>query len=140
MPILNAQARGLLNSGNLAHLVTLNADGSPHVSCVYVRLDGDEIVSAHLGEYRKVHNVRRDPRVALSVAQARSGDDLFTPYLVVNGIAEVVAGGAATTLREMSRAYFGIDFPPAGAPDGFVLRITPHSVHGIGPWRSAEAA
>ena len=41
-------ARAMIESGRLAHLVTLNRDGSPQVSCVWVGLDGDEIVSAHL--------------------------------------------------------------------------------------------
>ena len=65
--ILNAAICAALNSGRLAHLVTLNSDGSPQVSIVWVGLDGDEIVSGHLGAWLKVKNVRRDPRVALSM-------------------------------------------------------------------------
>ena len=64
--VLNEAARAALNSGRLAHLVTLNPDGSPQVTIVWVGLDGDEIVSGHLGAWQKVKNVRRDPRVALS--------------------------------------------------------------------------
>jgi hypothetical protein len=52
---LPQSARDLIVSGQLAHLVTLNADGSPQVSCVWVGLDGDEIVSAHLAVERLVH-------------------------------------------------------------------------------------
>ena len=51
------------NPRELAHMVTLNADGSPQVSCVWVGLDGDEIVSGHLPRNQKVKNVERDPRV-----------------------------------------------------------------------------
>ncbi|HEV2713284.1 MAG TPA: pyridoxamine 5'-phosphate oxidase family protein, partial [Gaiellaceae bacterium] len=61
-------ARELIESDALAHLVTLNADGSPQVSCVWVGLDEDEIVSGHLSDkQRKLKNVRRDPRVSLSI-------------------------------------------------------------------------
>jgi len=47
--VLNDAVRQVLTSGHLAHLVTLNADGSPQVTLVWVGLDGDEIVCAHLG-------------------------------------------------------------------------------------------
>ena len=64
---LPASARELLESDALAHLVTLNADGAPQVSCIWVGLDGDEIVSGHLHPQQKLRNVERDPRVALSL-------------------------------------------------------------------------
>src|SRR5216683_5797376 len=60
-------AKAVLDSSALAHLVTLNPDGSPQVTVVWVGLDGDEIVAAHLPEHRKVRNIRNDRRVALSV-------------------------------------------------------------------------
>jgi PPOX class probable F420-dependent enzyme len=68
--ILTQQVRDLLTSGRLAHLVTINPDGSPQMSVVWVGLDGDEIVSGHLGDRQKLRNVRRDPRVALSLDAA----------------------------------------------------------------------
>jgi Pyridoxamine 5'-phosphate oxidase len=64
---LPESARRLVESDSLAHLVTLDADGSAQVTCIWVGLDGDEIVSAHLGDQRKLRNVARDPRVALSI-------------------------------------------------------------------------
>jgi PPOX class probable F420-dependent enzyme len=67
MTKLPESARAVLQSAALAHLVTLDADGRPKVSIVWVGLDGEEIVAAHLPEHRKVRNMRRDPRVALSV-------------------------------------------------------------------------
>src|ERR1039457_4683687 len=74
MASLPDSARAVLQSPALAHLVTLNPDGSPQVTVVWVGLDCDEIVAAHLPEHRKVRNIRNDSRVALSVeTQARSG-------------------------------------------------------------------
>jgi nitroimidazol reductase NimA-like FMN-containing flavoprotein (pyridoxamine 5'-phosphate oxidase superfamily) len=65
-------AKELIESGALGHLVTLNPDGSPHVTCVWVGLDGDELVSGHLATgQRKLQNVKRDPRVTLSFEGTR---------------------------------------------------------------------
>ena len=61
-------ARRLVESDALAHLVTLNADGSSQVTCIWIGMDGDEIVSGHLApDQRKLQNVARDPRVVLSI-------------------------------------------------------------------------
>lgn len=135
--ILNAEARAALTSGRLAHLVTLNRDGSPQTSCVYVGLDGNEIVTGSLQEHRKVHNIRHDERVCLSIEAEGSMAPGFLNYLVVSGIARIVPGGAPAVLRQVMAQNFGegSSFPPEGAPDGFVTRITPISVYGIGPWK-----
>jgi predicted pyridoxine 5'-phosphate oxidase superfamily flavin-nucleotide-binding protein len=71
--VLSDKAQSALLARRLAHLVTVSADGSPQLSAVWVGLDGDEIVCARLGQGRKVANIARDPRVALSVeAEGRS--------------------------------------------------------------------
>ena len=64
------EARALLESDALAHLVTLNSDGSPQVTCIWVGLDGDEIVAGHLFPQPKLRNMVRKPRGALSGAVA----------------------------------------------------------------------
>ena len=68
-------ARAVLDGPGLAHLVTIEPDGRPQVSIVWVGLDGDEILAGHLPEHRKIRNMRRDPRVALSV-EAGTRDQL----------------------------------------------------------------
>jgi hypothetical protein len=47
--------------------VTLSPGGSPQVTIVWVGLDADEIVAAHLPDHRKVRNIRNDPRLAPSI-------------------------------------------------------------------------
>lgn len=137
MTILPGQAHELLESDAVAHLVTLNPDGSPQVSCVWVGLDGDEILSGHMLHRRKVRNVERDPRVALSMQGRGIGEFGLREYLVVHGHARVQQGGAAALLQDLAHVYFGPDavFPPPGfeAP-GYVLRITPTRLGGVGPW------
>ncbi|MCP2291856.1 PPOX class F420-dependent oxidoreductase [Nocardia amikacinitolerans] len=138
---LDDAARALIGSGADATLVTLNPDGSPQVSLVWVALrstpEGDELVTAHLGEYKKVRNVRRDGRVALTIVSRERGE-IMTPYLSVTGTARVVEGGAPQLLRELARtmAAPGIDFPPDDAPEGFLTRIRIEKIGGIGPWAS----
>src|SRR5215469_4988984 len=70
MKSLPDSARAVLESPAVAHLVTLNPDGSPQVSIVWAGLDGDEIVAGHLPEHRKVRNIHNDSRVALSIETA----------------------------------------------------------------------
>ncbi|MGY2061436.1 TIGR03618 family F420-dependent PPOX class oxidoreductase, partial [Nocardia gipuzkoensis] len=107
---LNDDARALIGAGADATLVTLNPDGSPQVSVVWVALqstpDGDELVAAHLGVYRKIRNVRRDGRVALTILSPEGGD-VMRPYLTVTGSARIVEGGAPELLRELARTLAG---------------------------------
>ena len=136
---LSASARELLESDALAHLVTLNADGSPQVSCVWVGLDGEEIVSGHLMRQQKLRNVERDPRVALSVEGTVVQSPGLKQYLIVHGRARIEQGGAAELLQHLAHVYLGPDvrFPPmADPPPGFVLRTTVERIGGVGPWSS----
>jgi len=127
----------VLESDRLAHLVTLNPDGSPQVSCVWVGLEGDEIVSGHLGTRQKVRNVERDPRVALSIEAKGTNELGLQEYLVVHGRGRIQEGGAPELLQKLARTYIGPDavFPPMpDPPPGFVLRITVERLGGVGPW------
>ncbi len=137
MPNLPPDARVLLESDRLAHMVTLNADGSAQVSCIWVGLDGDEIVSGHLPRNQKVKNVERDPRVVISVEGADNNEVGLREYLVVRGLARVQEGGAAELLQRLAHVYLGPDvkFPPMDDPPaGYVIRTTPERVGGLGPW------
>ena len=137
---LPESATELLESDAIAHLVTLNPDGSPQVTCVWVGLDGDELVSGHLAPtQRKLANVRRDPRVALSVEGTRLHPPGLKEYLVVHGRARLVEGGAPELLQRLARVYLGpeVKFPPMDdPPPGQVMRITVERIGGVGPWRS----
>ena len=136
---LNDSARLLIDSAP-ATLVTVNRDGSPQMSVVWMALrstaDGDdELVTAHLKEHQKIRNVRRDPRVAvIFVSDDRSGP--FPPYLSIKGTARVDEGGAPELLAEITAARFGpgTNFPPPDAPPGYLTRITIDKVGGVGPW------
>ncbi|MEU4192745.1 PPOX class F420-dependent oxidoreductase [Kribbella sp. NPDC026611] len=130
-------ARGVLESSALAHLVTINPDGSPQVSVVWVDVDGDELVSAHLPENRKVKNIRRDGRVVLSLESGRINENGLAEYLVITGTARIVEGGAVDVLRKLAKVYVGpdADFLPGDEyPPGYLTRITVDKIGGVGPW------
>ncbi|BBX08042.1 PPOX class F420-dependent oxidoreductase [Mycolicibacterium aichiense] len=139
---LNDAARALIGSGADATLVTLNPDGSPQVSLVWVTVqsgeDGDELVTAHLSEHKKVRNVRRDGRVALTIVSTEPGA-VMRPYLSVTGTARIVEGGAPEVLRDLAAVMVtdeNVVFPPPDAPPGYLTRIRIDAVGGIGPWAS----
>ncbi|HZY01775.1 MAG TPA: PPOX class F420-dependent oxidoreductase [Dermatophilaceae bacterium] len=136
--MLNAAARAVIESGALAHLVTINEDGSPQVTVVWVGLDGDELVSAHLdGRQKKLANMRRDPRVVMSF-EAEGGNAVgMRNYLVVHGRARITGGGAPELLNALAQTYVGpgTSFPPMpDPPPGFVTHIAVTRVGGMGPW------
>lgn len=140
MAPLPDRLRTLIESGPLAHLVTLNADGSPQVSIVWIGLEDDEVVSGHLFEHRKVRNIRRDPTVALSLEAPGKNDIGMQDYAVLYGRARITEGGAPELLQRLAEIYVGPGtvFPPMpDPPPGFVTRIAVDRIAGQGPWSRA---
>jgi PPOX class probable F420-dependent enzyme len=137
---LNDAARELIGNGADATLVTLNPDGSPQVSVVWVALrstsDGDELVTAHLAEHKKVRNVRRDPRVAVTIVSTQDPGKAQRPYLAIEGTASIEDGGAPELLKTLAQTLSDPNvFPPEGAPPGFVTHIRVDKIGGTGPWK-----
>jgi PPOX class probable F420-dependent enzyme len=130
-------ARELIESGPIAHVTTLNSDGSPDVSLAWVGIEEDEIVIGTLGDQRKLKNVRRDPRVALSIHTDEINEFGLNRYLVLQGTARVTEGGAPELLQRLAHTYLGpeVKFPPMpDPPPGFVTRVTVERIKGVGPW------
>ena len=130
-------ARAVLESNALAHLVTINPDGSPQVSVIWVGLDGDEIIAAHIPNNQKVKNIRRDGRVTLTLETDNVNEMGLTEYLVITGTAHITEGGAVDVLRKLAKTYIGPDaefFPGAEPPPGYLTHITPTKIGGVGPW------
>jgi PPOX class probable F420-dependent enzyme len=131
--------RRVLDGPALAHLVTLEPDGGPQVSIVWVGCDGDEIVAGHLPDRRKLHNIRRDGRVALSVEAGTRNEIGLDEYVVIHGRARVTEGGGPELLQRLAHTYLGPDvkFPPMDdPPPGYVTHITVERIGGVGPWAS----
>ena len=137
MATIPDSARAVLEGPALAHLVTLEPDGRPQVSIVWVGLDDEELVAAHLPEHRKVRNIRRDPRVAVSIEAGTRNEIGLDEYIVIHGSARITEGGAPELLQRLARVYLGPDvkFPPMdNPPPGYITHIAVERFGGVGPW------
>ncbi len=130
--------RELLAKAPLAHLTTLTASGGPQVTVVWVGIENEEFVIGHLAEQKKVKNIRRDPRIALSLLGDKTNAQGLREYVVIYGNARVTEGGAVQLLQGLARIYLGpnADYPPPAMRNipGYITRITPTRLSGIGPW------
>ncbi len=135
--------REQIGKGPLAHLTTLNRDGSPQVTLIWVGIEDDEFVIGHLALHQKIKNIRRDPRVALSLIADGTSAQGMREYLVVYGNARITEGGAVPLLQRLAPLYIGpkADFPPPSMRNipGYVTRIAPERFSGIGPWAAKSA-
>jgi PPOX class probable F420-dependent enzyme len=133
----------LIAKAPLAHLTTLNSKGGPQVTVVWVGIENDEFVISHLAEHQKVKNIRRDPRVSLSMLSDTTNAQGLREYLAIYGNARVTEGGAVALLQRLAPLYLGpnAEFPPASMRNipGYITRITPSRFAGIGPWASTGA-
>jgi PPOX class probable F420-dependent enzyme len=131
----------LVATAPLGHLTTLNANGSPQVTVIWVGIENDEFVISHLALHQKIKNIKRDGRVALSMLSEKTNAQGLREYLVVYGKARVTDGGAVALLQRLARLYLGpkADFPPASMRNipGYITRITPERLSGVGPWASS---
>lgn len=120
--------RQLIDGRNFATLATLNPDGSPQTSVIWVGLDGDAVVFSSTTGRRKIRNIARDPRVSLTIF------DLADPYRTVEirGTVELADDPDRELPRRLSHKYVGEDPPPEPAEVRRVIaRLTPEKVIGF---------
>jgi PPOX class probable F420-dependent enzyme len=135
---LSDAALDLLRSPTVATVVTLDPDGSPHITVAWIGIEQEEIVFGTLDDQRKLRNLRRDPRIALTVLGERVNEWGLREYLVLDGTARVTEGGGPELLQRLAHSYLGPDvvFPAMpNPPPGFVTRVRIGRIGGIGPWR-----
>jgi PPOX class probable F420-dependent enzyme len=136
---LPRELRDLIESGPMAHLSTLNADGSPQVTVIWIGLDGDDLVSGHMSRRAKLRNIERDPRVVLSFDAPQAPGVFLNPYAVLRARATVEpSDGAWNLLNRLAKVYVTPDteFPAPKGP-GYVVRYSIERIGGVGPWAPA---
>ena len=123
----NEATKALFDGKNFPVVATVNADGSVQTSVVWAKRDGDTVLFATVRGRLKERNMRRDPRVSLSVF------DLEDPlkYVEVRGRAEITEEGGRELINELSHKYDGKDFPTE-PPEvvRVVVRVVPDKVTG----------
>ncbi|MBB5922318.1 PPOX class probable F420-dependent enzyme [Actinoalloteichus hoggarensis] len=120
--------------------ITVDPDGSPQASLMWVSRDGDELVFGVESSRRKVRNLRRDPRVTLVIEDEEDSPVGLRQHLVVRGTVRFEGPGIAqefaALMDRQARRYYGTDYPHANRDSDTTLigRITPTRIGGIGPW------
>ena len=132
MAAIPASHADLLGSKKaFAQLATLNADGSPQVTPVWVDFDGTHVIVNTARGRVKDRNLQREPRVALAI------QDPENPYryLSIRGrVAEMTESGADAHIDRMAKKYMGKDVYPGRTPGEkrVIVKITPEKVHTMG--------
>jgi PPOX class probable F420-dependent enzyme len=135
---LPSELRDLIESGPMAHLSTINADGSPQVTVIWIGLDGDDLVSGHMSWYAKLRNIERDPRVVVSFDAPRVPGVFLNHYAVLRARATVQPSDDAwNLLNRLTKVYISPDaeFPAPKGP-GYIVRYSVERIGGVGPWAS----
>ncbi|POX41327.1 PPOX class F420-dependent oxidoreductase [Streptomyces sp. Ru73] len=128
---LSDALKDLLDSKVFVTVATVQPDGSPQVSPVWVKRDGDDLLISTTVDRRKAKNLRRDPRVTVV---AQPADAPYT-YAEIRGTAELTTEGGQELIDELSVKYTGkpyAEFNPESAKDAerLVVRIRPRKVVG----------
>ena len=107
--MLNPDVRGVLDGTSIAHLASVLPDGAPHSVPVWIGAEGDHVVILTGPGSRKARNLRRDPRLAVSIAPV---DNPFEPVTLRGRVVEWLEGDAAwEIIDQLSRKYTGAPYP-----------------------------
>lgn len=134
-----APAEALLGSDALAHLVTTNADGTPQVSVVWCGVRGDRVLFCTEEATAKVRNIRRDPRVVISVEDEARNASGTQQHLVIRGSAEVLGPADRALCDDLCRVYVGRADHPLNlsrSDTAVTVAVAVERLGGNGPWGS----
>ena len=125
--MLSNEQKQFFKKPNFGHLATLEPDGSPQVTPVWIDVDDEHILINTAKGRKKVRNIQRDPRVSVEVA------DQENPYsmLSVQGkVVEITSEGADAHIDAMAKKYLGKDTYPFRQPgeERLIMRIQPEKV------------
>jgi PPOX class probable F420-dependent enzyme len=131
MTTIPASHADLLKKPAFANLATLNADGSPQVTPVWVDFDGKHVLVNTARGRVKTKNLAREPRVALSIADPENP----YRYLGIQGkVVEMTEAGGDAHIDAMAKKYLGKDSYPYRAPGEVrvIVKIAPEKIHVTG--------
>ena len=126
---LSENVKKLFLEPNFAHLATIMPDGSPQVTPVWVEMEGDRIVVNTAEGRIKPRNVRRDPRVAVSIVRQ---ENPYQAAYIRGRVVELRHEGADESIDRLAKKYIGQDRYPWRAPgeQRLILVIEPERVGG----------
>jgi PPOX class probable F420-dependent enzyme len=125
MAELSKDVRQLLDAPNYATVTSLNPDGGPQSSVVWLRTDGDDILFSTVKGRRKPRNFERDPRVSLLVIDP---EDPYR-YVEVRGKVSMTPDPSGALIEELSQKYRGLPWEDKPGVERLIVRIAPDSVY-----------
>lgn len=129
MPVIPESHADILSKKSFAHVATVNPDGSPQVTPVWVDFDGEYIVINSAKGRKKDRNMRARPEVGVSV---QDPDNPYR-YLGVEGVVEeITEEGAAEHIHKMSHKYQGSDYPLSATETRVIYKIRPTNAWTMG--------
>lgn len=117
---LNAAARSLLGEPVLAHLATVSPDGTPHVTPVWIDVDGDDLVVNTVDGRVKARHVRRTPKVGISVVDPA---DAYRVVALEGTVVDITDEGAREHIDQLAKKYLGVDEYPMHQPGDVRLKV-----------------
>jgi len=132
MAAIPDEAKHLFENKDFAHVATVNKDGSPQVSAVWIALDGDLVTFNTVEGRVKTDNMHRDDRVAISITNQEN------PYenLIIQGkVVEMAPGGADENIDALAKRYLDADSYPFRQPgeERVIVKIKPEKVNHANP-------
>jgi PPOX class probable F420-dependent enzyme len=124
--VLSEKARALIARPVLASLATLNPDGSPQITPLWVDLDGDDVVFNTAQGRKKARNLERDARVAVTVIDP---DDQYNVVAFQGTVTDVTSDGADAHIDALAKKYLGVDAYPMRREGEVRIRVTVRTDH-----------
>ena len=124
--VLSEKSRALIARPVLASLATLNPDGSPQITPLWVDLDGDDVVFNTAQGRKKARNLERDARVAVTVIDP---DDQYNVVAFRGTVTDVTTDGADAHIDALAKKYLGVDTYPMRSDDEVRIRVTVRTDH-----------
>ncbi len=124
--ILSTKARELISRPVLASLATLNPDGSPQVTPLWIDLDGEDVVFNTARGRVKARNLEKDHRVAVSVIDP---DDPYNVVVFRGTVINTTTEGADEHIDALAQKYLGVDTYPMRREGEVRIRITVRTDH-----------
>ncbi len=124
--VLSEKARTLIARPVLASLATLNPDGSPQITPLWVDLDGDDVVFNTAQGRKKARNLDRDSRVAVTVIDP---DDQYNVVAFQGTVSDVTTDGADAHIDALAKKYLGVDTYPMRREGEVRIRVTVRTDH-----------
>jgi len=118
---LPERAHELIDGPNFATVSTIQPDGAPQASVVWVKRDGDEVLYSTVKHRRKYKNLLADPRTSLVIFEAANPYE----YLEIRGTATITDDPDGALIEELALKYTGESFQDAPGNQRVIVRVSP---------------